>query len=149
MELLSQHFFHNLRKKIIHLFNQQHEKPRTSTRREEKSMNKAWNDSSSKTFKQCGMLWTFMASDGTGSPMFINDVTEYRSCQMNSEMYGDTTLARFSRVQPRWLDGFSEYRWTISQRLLWKQSRSIWKHEGEYCTMSKFTWSYFDRDAFH
>lgn len=43
------------------------------------------------------MAWACMASNGTGSLVFIDDVTEDKSSQMNSEVYGDILSAH---IQP-------------------------------------------------
>ncbi len=46
-------------------------------------------------------------SSGTGLLMFIDDVTEDRSSQKNSEVYKMYSLPRFSQMQQSWLDGAS------------------------------------------
>ena len=44
------------------------------------------------------MAWACMASSGTGSLVFIDDVTEDRSSWMNSEVYRDIVSAQ---IQPK------------------------------------------------
>ena len=43
------------------------------------------------------MAWTYMASIGTGSQVFIDDVTGDRSSWMNYEVCGDIL---FAQIQP-------------------------------------------------
>ncbi len=68
--------------------------------REEKSMEKAWNSSWSKAYNiicetrwSSVQAWACMASSGTGLLVFIDDVTEDRSSQINSEVYRDILSA--------------------------------------------------------
>ena len=41
------------------------------------------------------MAWTHMADNGTGSVVFMSDVTAYRSSNMNSEVYRAILTAKF------------------------------------------------------
>ncbi len=49
------------------------------------------------------MAWAFIASSGTGSLIFINDVTHDGSSKMNSESTEIFCLTIYRKMQPNWL----------------------------------------------
>lgn len=62
------------------------------------------------------MAWACTASNGNVSLVFINDVTKDRSSWWIMK-FTDIFLLRFGQKQQSWLDGASQYRWTMIQNI--------------------------------
>ncbi len=89
------------------------------------------------------MAWACMAASGTGSLVFIDDVTADKSSRMNSEVFGQYYLLIFSQMLQNSLDGASHCRWTVTQSILQKQPKSFWRERsGLLCNgqVNHLTW---------
>uniref|UniRef100_A0AAQ4PUA3 Transposase Tc1-like domain-containing protein n=1 Tax=Gasterosteus aculeatus aculeatus TaxID=481459 RepID=A0AAQ4PUA3_GASAC len=74
---------------------------------------------------------TVVAANGTGSLVFIDDVTADKSSRRNSEVFfGQYYLLKFSQMLQNSLDGASQCRWTMTRSVLRKQPR---QRSGMFC----------------
>ncbi len=69
------------------------------------------------------MAWACMAASGTGSLVFIDDVTADKSRIL--KCFGQYYLLIFSQMLQNSLDGASQCRWTMTQSILQKQPKSF------------------------
>lgn len=68
------------------------------------------------------MAWACMAANGTGSLVFIDDVTADKSSRMNSEVFRAILSAH---IQPNASELIGRLRWTMTQSILRKQPESF------------------------
>uniref|UniRef100_A0A8C5Q2J1 Transposase Tc1-like domain-containing protein n=1 Tax=Leptobrachium leishanense TaxID=445787 RepID=A0A8C5Q2J1_9ANUR len=68
------------------------------------------------------MAWACMAANGTGSHVFIDDVTGDKSSRMNSEVFRPILSAH---IQPNAAELIGQCRWTMIQSILQKQPKSF------------------------
>ncbi len=73
------------------------------------------------------VAWACMAASGTGSLVFIDDVTTDKSSRMNSECFRAILSAHIQPNLQNSLDGASQCRWTMTQSILQKQPKSFLK----------------------
>ncbi len=71
------------------------------------------------------MAWACMAASGTGSLVFIDDVTADKSSRMNSEVFRAILSAHIQPNASELIDGASQCRWTMTQSILQKQPKSF------------------------
>ncbi len=83
------------------------------------------------------MAWAFIASSGTGSLIFINDVTHDGSSKMNSEVYRNILSDIYRKMQPNWLGDPSSCRKIMTQNIVPKQQRSSSGQEVEDFRLAK------------
>ena len=66
--------------------------------------------------------WACMAASGTGSLVFIDDVTADKSSRMNSEVFQAILSAH---IQPNASELIGQCRWTVTQNIQRKQPKSF------------------------
>ncbi len=73
------------------------------------------------------MAWACMAASGTGSLVFIDDVTADKAAGWILKCFGQYYLLIFSQMLQNSLDSASQCRWTMTQSILQKQPKSFWR----------------------
>ncbi len=89
------------------------------------------------------MAWACMAASGTGSVVFIDDVTADKAAGWILKCFGQYYLLIFSQMLQNSLDGASQCRWTMTQSILQKQPKSFWRERsGLLCNgqVNHLTW---------
>ena len=71
------------------------------------------------------MAWACMAASGTGSLVFIDDITADKSNRMNSEVFRAILSAHIGQMLQNSSDGASQCRWTMTRSILLKQPKSV------------------------
>ncbi len=87
------------------------------------------------------VAWACMAASGTGSLVFIDDVTTDKAEGWILKCFGQYYLLIFSQMLQNSLDGASQCRWTMTQSILQKQPKSFEGKELDCYAMAKsITW---------
>ncbi len=90
------------------------------------------------------MAWACMAASGTGSLVFIDDVTCWQKQQDEFWSVSGNIICSYSaKMLQNSLDGASQCRWTMTQSILQKQPKSFWRERsGLLCNgqVNHLTW---------